>query len=145
MNAYSELVSFLKEAGIGVHMYDSFQVSSQRVTSIANPSTFAIMDKVLAQVIELDAHLKVAQKQLGAIEKEMWALLEKGPISAQSAAQSARPKRSLSGERDMQQYHSRRRIKKESEETLALEEAKDGVEPHEDVTQTLQNNQDNQA
>ena len=112
---------------------------------ISNPSTFAIMDKVLAQVIELDAHLKVAQKQLGAIEKEMWALLDKGPVSAQSAAQSARPKRSLSGERDMQQYHSRRRIKKESEETLVLEEAKDGVEPHEDVTQTLQTNQDFQA
>ena len=34
VNAYSELVSFLKEACIGVHMYDSFQVSSQRVTSI---------------------------------------------------------------------------------------------------------------
>ena len=96
------------------------------------------MDKLVAQVIELDAHLKVAQKQVNAIEKELWSLMEKQPAAERSSSKGS--KRSLSGERDMKQFQARRRLKKESEDTLVLGEvieAAEAIDAAEDVTQTL--------
>lgn len=123
-------ISFARDT---MYLHGCLKVSSQCVTH--HPyivRACAIMDKLVAQVIELHAHLKVAQKQVEEIEKELWSLMENQRPTEPSSSKGS--KRSLSGERDMKQFHARRRVKKESEETLALGEAFD---PAEDVTQTL--------
>lgn len=119
-----------------MYLHGCLKVSSQCVTHhpyiVRACAIMDKMDKLVAQVIELHAHLKVAQKQVDAIETELWSLMEKQPAAEPSSSKGS--KRSLSGERDMKQFHARCRVKKESEETLVLGEA---VDPVEDVTQTL--------